>query len=73
MSTREIVEPINSVEWMGTIACTGSTVLVTASTMSAPPAENAALKTAARKVPATMMKNVVSICAARTKSFRLAS
>lgn len=54
------VEPISKVEWMGTIVATGKTVLVVARTIIAPPAENAALQTAARKLPATIMKNVAS-------------
>jgi len=43
------------VEWIGMMAATGNTVLVAARIIMAPPAENAALKNAARKLPATMM------------------
>ncbi len=57
---RVAVEPISSVEWIGTMAWIGSTVLVTASTISAPPAENIALATAAAKLPATTAINVES-------------
>ena len=52
---RVAVEPISNVEWIGTMALTGSTTLVTARMIIAPPAENAALTRAARKLPATMM------------------
>ena len=54
-ATRVDVEPISNVEWIGTIAETGKTTLVTASMIIAPPAENAALHKAARKLPLTMM------------------
>ena len=60
-TARDSVEPISSVECMGTIAATGSTVLVTARTIMAPPVENAALLTDARKVPSTITYNACSI------------
>jgi hypothetical protein len=58
--TRVSVEPISNVECIGTIACTGRTVLVIARIIIAPPAENAALNIDAMRLPAIMMRAVVS-------------
>ena len=57
MTARDTVEPIKSVEWIGTIAVTGNTALVTARTIIAPPDEKAALNMAARKLPNAITYN----------------
>lgn len=57
---RDTVEPMSRVECIGTIAAAGKTVLVTASTIRAPPDENAALLAAARKLPAMITYNASS-------------
>ena len=51
----------------------GRTVLVMARMISAPPAENAALKIDANRLPITMITNVASIWAVRDKWIRLES